>query len=949
MPASSAQPPITLAPQVWLFIDGAWVDVSSYVLYAEGISVERGRQSESDSIDYSKCTLTLLNTDGRFSPRLPSSPYFGLLGRNTPIRVSRGPIDETVTRYLYLPGTTASYVACPDTAGNSVTGDLELILDVALDSWRDAQDLIAKYRVDGNQRSWAVNMDATGLVQFVWSADGTNTTASFSTIPIPDPGPGKRLALRITFDVNNGAAGNDVKFYTAPTSAGPWTQMGATVTTAGTTSVFNSTSKVVVGDILTSGNPPMAGKVYGFKLLNGLAGTEVANPDFTAQDLDTESFADAAGNTWTVTGPAQFVEQVAGPFRFHGEVSEWPVVSDITGNLVTVSIEAAGIWRRLSQNEQPLNSAMFRAHTNPSLTRVKGYWSLEDGQEATQIASNTTPTIGFPMRITGSPELASYDGWTASAAMPTMRNASFAGRVRGYTASGEASVYMFLFIATAVTAETSLFQVVTSGGARTFDVRLLANGNTRLKAYDDAGAAIDDGAGNLDSELGFALNGRGFMMISLQLFEIGSDVKWYLVINDFTNTDVITGALAGLTFTGTITGQDFKTITSVNVGAERGLDDVIIGHVTASNEITSLLYDVGDAVNAYNGENPATRLLRLCGEEKIPIDIAAAKAVFTGNSVTMGDQTIQTLTDLLEEVETTDLGILHESRDRFALRYRTRLSLANQEPALTLSHAGHELADTLHPIDDDQQTINEQYVIREKGIKAFKAKTSGKISTLKPRQGGVGRYPAEKTISVTYDQQVDDQASFRLRLGTVDEARYPEITLNLHHPAFTGNPALLAAALALDIGDRVVVTDLPDYLPPDDLSVLVHGYTEKFDQFTHTITLSCIPESPWEWAVADDTVKRADTDGSTTSGAFVTGTDTSMTVVTTSGPVWTTKPTSFPFNIRVAGAVLEVTAVSGATSPQTFTITQTPLNGVIKTIPSGSDVVVANPAYVGMV
>jgi len=33
-----------------------------------------------------------------------------------------------------------------------------------------------------------------------------------------------------------------------------------------------------------------------------------------------------------------------------------------------------------------------------------------------------------------------------------------------------------------------------------------------------------------------------------------------------------------------------------------------------------------------------------------------------------------------------------------------------------------------------------------------------------------------------------------------------------------------------------------------------------------------------------------------------------------------------------------VTAVSGASSPQTFTITQTPVNGVTKTIPSGSPV-----------
>jgi len=625
------------------------------------------------------------------------------------------------------------------------------------------------------------------------------------------------------------------------------------------------------------------------------------------------------------------------------------VLSDVTGNMVTVSIEAAGIWRRLSQNERPINSAMFRAHTHPSLTRVKAYWSLEDGAEATEIASNATQVIGFPMRISGTPTLASYSEWTASDAMPTMNGASFTGRVRNYTATGTASVYMFCFVDTAVAAEKSLLHLKTSGTAKTFDVRLLANGNMRLKAYDDDDAAIDDGAGNLDSELGLAVNGRGFMMAGLHLLQIGTGIKWFLTINDFTNTDLALGGIDALYFTGTITSKTFKTITSVTVGKDGGLDQVILGHLTVSDEVTTRLYDVGDAVNAYNGENPATRLLRICGEDQVPIDVASDGGVSPGNSVTMGDQTIKTQAEILTEVETTDLGLLAESRDRFALRYRTRLSLANQAPKLTLSHGGHELGDTLKPVDDDQRTVNEQYVIREQGVKAYRSKNQGKLSVLKPKAGGVGRYPDEKVISVTYDQQVADQAGFRLRVGTVDEARYPQIVINLHHPTFTDNPDLLAAALALDIGDRVVVTDLPGHLPPDDISVIVHGYSETFDQFLHTITLNCIPESPWEWAVADAALGRADTDGSATSGAFVSGTDTTMTAVTASGPLWTTKTASWPFNIRVSGVVLQVTAVAGGTSPQTLTITQTPVNGVIKTIPSGSDIVVADPAYVGLV
>jgi hypothetical protein len=1156
---------LTLAPKVWLFIDGEWVDISSYVLYESGINVERGRQSESDSIDHSKLTLTLKNFDPHpWTPRLPTSPYFGLLDRNTPIRVSRGPIDYTTTSYLYLPGTAGTWVLTPDSSSLSITGDIELILDIALDSWRDAQDIASKYTVDGNDRAWAVNIDEDGILQWVWSADGTNTTAAFSTIPVP-AADGERLAIKITFDVNNGAAGNDTRFYISANSDqlsdGPWQQLGATVTGSGTTSIFDSDSDVVLGDIPTSGNAPMAGKWYRFVLRQGIGGTIRARPEFTEQDEETDSFDDSAGNTWQLAGAAQFVEQVTGPFRFHGEVSEWPVVSDVTGNFVTVTIEAAGIWRRLSQNEQPVNSAMFRAHTHPSLTRVKAYWSCEVGAEATEIASNATQVAGFPMRISGTPQLASYSEWTGSDALPVMTGASFYGRVPSWTPTGSASAYMFCFVDEAVAAETSLLHVTTSGTAKTFDIRLLANGNLRLKAYDDDGVAIDDGAGNLDAELNFDLNPRGFLMLGLHLLQSGTSIKWFLAINDFTNTDLATGT--GITasyLSGTITTKTFNTITSVTVGREGGLAQVVIGHICVSDRTTVRLDDVGDAVNAFNGENPATRLLRLGGEDQIPIDIAADKAKITGNSVVMGDQTIKTETELLTEVETTDLGLLAESRDRFALRYRTRLSMANQDPAFTLSHAAHELAETLRPVDDDRLTVNEQYVIRDRGIKAYKSKTSGKLSNLRPRLGGVGRYPDEKTISVAYDQQVADQAGFRLLLGTVDGARYPQIVINLHHPSIAADLDLLASILAMDIGDRVVITDLPDYLPPDDISVIVRGYTERIDQFTHTMTLTCVPEAPWQWATADDQVKRVgattaettadshtiafvddaatlnsagttsvtvnvpagtadghllvtvigiigqetitapagwtligtqdaganvrtaaywrvassepasynwswtssfknsgwigaysgvyttdpiddfDSDGTATPGtgfaaaatvgdpagflitsaferhAFTgaattwTSSDTSdgervdqgsnagsgfdishavydsgrrlnpgaatrtltasqatgqtatwaialtpawgLTVATTSGPVAINSadhPGDFPFRIRVAGVVLEVTAVSGATSPQTFTVTQTPLNGVVKTIPSGSSVQVADPAYIGLV
>jgi hypothetical protein len=916
-------------PRVDLFIDGAWVDVSSYVLYEEdgsAIEISRGIASESGSIEPQTAKLTFKNFDYRFTPKHPLSPYYGSLDRNTLIRIARDASKVNTSTYLFLAGDTADYASCPDSANLSITGDLDVRLELELDNWASGMELMGKWGgADPNptQLSWEIIL-SSGELWFRWSTTGldADVKSAISTDTIAaDAG---HIAIRVTMDVNNGAAGNDVKFYTSTDINGTWTQLGSTVTTSGTTSIFDSTAELSVGGVTTEktgssvGSPTKTAKIYAARVLQGIAGTVRASPDFSSQTVDTMSFTDGQGNLWTMQGESSIGSDA---WRFHGEVSGWPVVSEITGRYITVPIEASGQWRRLSQNEQPVNSAMFRAHSNPALTRVKAYWSMEDGPESTQIASNLGQGIGYPMAISGAPTLSSYDEWTASASMPTMGTGRFIGRVFPYTATGESQVYAFVFVPdTGVAAETSLMRVETTGTVRTFDIRLSTTGQLITRAYQPDGTEIDDGAGALGSGFTFDMESRGFTILQLALEEVGTGLSWNTLINDFTNTDVIGGEIDTLaagpsTITAAQAGASaatFGIIKSVIIGNNNGLADTHVSHLVVSNETGTFLSDVDEAVKAYNGESPSSRLLRICHEEEMRI-IVVAKAQ-TGNSVSMGDQRAdKTLTELLVEASDTDLGILHEARELSSLRYRTRLSLANQTPAVTLSHATHELADTLHPVDDDQLTVNQQYVIKDKGIKAFKSKTQGKLSVKPPKQGGVGPYTAEKTVSVTYDQQVDDQTGFRLFLGTRDTPRYPQIAVNLHHPSISGT-SLEDDLLAADVGDRIVVTDLPAYLPPDDISVLMYGYTERFDQFRHSMVLNCRPEEPWQWAVADDTDKRADTLGSTTVSDFVSGTDTSMKVFTSDGPLWTLKAASWPFDIRSGGAQLTVTAVTPAIS-----------------------------------
>lgn len=207
---------------------------------------------------------------------------------------------------LVLPGTSGNIASTPDTAVLDIVGDLDLRVDATLDAWvtgvpSGANDyLLGKYDSSINQRSYVIRLSSTGQLQLLWSTDGTVVqTRTATEMPVPYNG---RLAVRATLDVNNGAAGHTVTFYTGPTIMGPWLQLGSQVVTAGVTSIHSGTAALIVGaiDAGAAGLPP--GTFHAAQVRSGIDGTIVANPDFTAQPTGTTSFVDSAGRTWTVSG-----------------------------------------------------------------------------------------------------------------------------------------------------------------------------------------------------------------------------------------------------------------------------------------------------------------------------------------------------------------------------------------------------------------------------------------------------------------------------------------------------------------------------------------------------------------------------------------------------------------------------------------------------------------------
>ncbi|MEU2730121.1 hypothetical protein ABZ650_20630 [Streptomyces griseoviridis] len=894
--------PVTFPIKVEFRLGGTWTDVSPDVRYEQQIRITRGRSDWGQDADSTRCSFTLKNNSGNYSPRNPSGAYYGQIGRNTPCRVS----VMAGTPYLDLPGYGTDYAEVTHVAALGITGDIDIRLDMGIANWlppvgtgtTGTVEWIGKMTGTGS-KSWFLGA-RNGKIYFEWSPDGTTSLSASSTIPPVIPGADGRLAVRVALDVDNGAGGWTARFYTAATLDSPWTQLGDPVSGGGTTSIFNSTSPLRIGNATGFNFTVPAGRCYAAEIRNGLWGTVVAQPYFTQQAIGTPSFVDSAGRTWTMNGGSQITNRRT---RFVGEVSAWPVRWESKQDVV-VNVEASGLMRRLSQGASPVRSPMVREFTNYSRSGIVAYWPMEDDAASTSFASALDGQQAMPVPSAGGVSPAAYSSWVASAPLPTYSYGVSRVRLPGYSPSGFIFTRLFAAVpAGGVSGTDRLFGFTTTGTARTWSLFVNTNGSLDLRAYDADGNQILSTGFVI-----FAINGQQ-RVIGVELTQSGPDIAYRLIVFAMGATDVTSSVS-----TGTLAGYTCGAAVEARIGQDGLLNGTAVGHMAVASSATAYASTSG-AMVGWNGEITSARLYRLGVEEVTPCLSASI------STEPMGPQGTSTVLELLREAEQADEGILVESRDLYpAFRFRDRVSLYNQQPALVLDYTGASgLVTPLEPTDDDQGIRNDRTVQRVNGSSTRRTLDTGPLSTQAP-PNGVGRYTDSVTENLFSDAQTSDHAGWLLHLGTWDETRYPVV-----HMVLAKVPSLVEAASAVDVGDRLQITNPPPWLPPDTIDLMVQGYSEVLDQFTWNIDFTCTPAGPWDVTWAGDTATATsprefqwvDTDGSqlTTS---LTATDTTAVVTTTAGPRWTPAVRDTPFDWRVAGEVMTVAAPGGLLNPNPF-------------------------------
>ena len=201
---------------------------------------------------------------------------------------------QPVQKYLSLPGN--GYALTPDSAANSITGDVDLRAKVALASVSSvpSQGLVGKWGGAGNSYYLYLPGGSVGTLGMAFDNGAIVTAASTVTLASAGIAAGDVVWLRVTRDASSGA----VTFYWG-TDGENWTPLGDVVSKS-VGAMSDRTTGIGVGG-KSDGAEPLNGRIYRAQVYDGIDGTLAVdfNPEDAHGDVS-QFYSQATGELWTV-------------------------------------------------------------------------------------------------------------------------------------------------------------------------------------------------------------------------------------------------------------------------------------------------------------------------------------------------------------------------------------------------------------------------------------------------------------------------------------------------------------------------------------------------------------------------------------------------------------------------------------------------------------------------
>lgn len=912
-----AFPATALPVRNQLFIGNEWIDFADSTLIRDPITIRRGLAPEGVRPDPSRCTSSLRNQSGDLSPRLPTGQYYGLFGRNTPQRIV---IDEAADDF----DRTAS-----NGWGTSSSGH----------AWTTSGGVASAYAVSGG--------NATTSISAVNSSRRTILAPSLFDCDVV-----------ATFKPGVVATGSSIQMelMLRHADADNMYRVGLLFDTDSTVRAFIARRQSAVNTTLTGTSDlgsydansrwriraKICGPVISVRAWDAVNGTEPSTFDawvtddafLVAGNIGTRMIL-TTGNTNTLPVVVTTSDLEVVHHRFNGEVPVWPVDWDLSGNNVWTSITAAGLLRRVNKSKEAfsalrraLKGDQFRISGAPP-RRAVAYWPLEEETGST-VASSGLPD-GQPMTVSGTVDWAAISTVVGSDPLPDMM--SGAATLIGYvpTPEGTPTAWMVGAIFTPPTVSsnwTALSWTATGAAFAGFELRMTTGGNVELYGLNGVTTTL------LTSDTHRDLADRPTIVV-VKAEESGSDTIYTIATTD----DGYTVEFEAADYTASSSSAGFPTRVTVTSAAGGASDTAGIGHVTVWDGVLSLLSDTAgvdtiSAIQGNAGDRAIPRLIRLFDQDDLPF-------IYIGDSDStelLGPQRSARLADLIDDVLVVDKGLIYEARDENACVYLARSARYNLPTTLALTYgtSGH-LAPGFRPIEDDRDIVNDLTIVREGGASGRFELRDGPLSVNAPPDG-VYRNPQRKTLPLYNDVQPYQHAAWEVGIATWDEPRYQSVNVDMARSARDAS-TIYEQAKRLDVGGRLTVASPPAWLPPDTIDLHALGLTEqigggtRIGAYSWRISAQTVPAGPHSVGVYGTDADQSRYDSANSSLASGINTvATSLSVATESGhALWVTGSGSpqFSFDITVGGERMTVTAISGGSSPQTFTVTRS-VNGVVK-------------------
>jgi hypothetical protein len=951
-----------------LQINGVWTNITDHTYTKEAVTIRRGRTDEASSPQAATLDIALNNRDGRFTPTNPAGAYYPNLNRQTPIRLGMGTPpagaganSTTASTSMVAPGVTAetagivfSYWAqhtptASFTAPSGYTSGSQRngLFSGARDGYKvvSAGAIPTATMTSNQSQPWAaattfLPIPVSGTVASTQSAAGMYSASSL----LPNQ-------LQIAFTPVTLAAG-DVLLV-----ANAWSGDFANSMCTAPQDNSGGCSWVLVSDSGFQGNA--APRILMWAFYSDSAQTVTVTMPNHYNYID-----DNIAVMWQVTGVSEWNS------RFAGQCATFNTTADLSGVDVRTQLEAGSVLRQRGQGQETPRSALYRYYAK---SQAVAYWPLE-GLVANAITSplanqqqaqviGTAGTFDNQSGVPGSDNLvtlnpnsyvqAQLPALSAGANQPGAMSCVFE-LPTAYTGGASPSLLSATFIANG-SADTFLTVQWITGNA-TFNVVAYTSAGASTTLLSGVGPPLPGGIGGSNylgrpifMNIAWAPNAAN-PTTQLDCYGLFGDMETGTYNSYLTTGNAVTLSQAQTLFFGTTPFPQ----TYFNV-------PIAVGHMTYTNSARTdgtnvAINAVHQTPSAYFGvmqawgqEDLIARMTRITQEQSINFQSRPPSTAL--QAITLGQQDLNDTITLLEECQESDgEGELFEARGFPGLTYRSVGEISGAPAQATLNYTGKQIADPFQNVDDDQLTRNDITVQQVNGSSQRVYQATGPLNN-QPPPVGVGTFTGNPTVNVwNQSRDLPALAQWALHVGTTNAPRYAAIATKL--PA---SPSTISAVSSLDCGQRFTVTNPPSWSTPGPVEMVALGFNETIGDVpssSWTITINARPYAPFAVIVpASSSTQPAPTatldSGSSTLTTTVSSTATSISVTTSNpGDLWTT--TNVPFDINVTGERMTVTAVSGSTSPQTFTVTRS-VNSIVKAQTAGAAIDVFYQDVLGVV